>query len=65
MGLGCSEAFIMSRVTDETGYVQPPMPQMRELEGTNNVYHRTAMVTWRVHPWEDGKNGGFIENVQY
>ena len=60
-----SEAFLMSRVTDETGYVQPPMPQMRDLEGTNNVYHRTAMVTWRVHAWEDGKNGGLVENVQY
>jgi len=59
------EAFLMSRVTDETGYVQPPMPQMRKLEGTNNVYHRTAMVTWRVHDWDGGKNGGMIENVQY
>ena len=59
------EAFIMSRVTDETGYVQPPMPQMRNLEGTNNVYHRTAMVTWRIHDWNDGKNGGRIQNVQY
>jgi sulfane dehydrogenase subunit SoxC len=55
----------MSRVTDETGYVQPPMPQMRNLEGTNNVYHRTAMVTWRVHGWDEGKSGGMIENVQY
>ncbi|MDA3807605.1 MAG: sulfite dehydrogenase [Thiomicrorhabdus sp.] len=60
-----SEAFLMSRVTDETGYVQPPMPQMRNLEGTNNVYHRTAMVTWRVHGWDNGTNGGMIENVQY
>ena len=59
------EAFMMSRVTDETGYVQPPMPQMRALEGTNNVYHRTAMVTWRIHDWNDGKDGGRIQNVQY
>ncbi len=59
------EVFLMSRVTDETGYVQPPMPQMRAIEGTNNVYHRTAMVTWRVHAWEDGKHGGMIQNVQY
>lgn len=59
-----SEAFLMSRVTDETGYVQPPMPQMRAIEGTNNVYHRTAMVTWRVHAW-NSKNGGLVENVQY
>ena len=59
------ESFLMSRVTDETGYVQPPMPQMRNLEGTNNVYHRTAMVTWRIHDWDGGKNGGMIENVQY
>jgi len=59
------EAFLMSRVTDETGYVQPSMPQMRAIEGTNNVYHRTAMVTWRVHAWEDGKSGGMVQNVQY
>ncbi|MPQ96299.1 sulfite dehydrogenase, partial [Thioclava sp. JE_KL1] len=53
------------RTTDETGYVQPTMPQMRAIEGTNNVYHRTAMVTWRVHPWDNGANGGLIQNVQY
>ncbi len=59
------ETFLMSRATDETGYVQPPMPQMRALQGTNNVYHRTAMVTWRIHDWNDGKDGGRIQNVQY
>jgi sulfane dehydrogenase subunit SoxC len=59
-----SEIFLMSRATDETGYVQPPMVQMRNVVGTNNVYHRTAMVTWRVHAWNSNR-AGEIENVQY
>lgn len=59
-----SELLMMSRTTDETGYVQPGMPQMREIEGTNNVYHRTAMVTWKIHA-HNSPQGGMIENVQF
>ncbi|MDY0137528.1 MAG: sulfite dehydrogenase [Thiomicrospira sp.] len=59
-----SELLMMSRTTDETGYVQPGMPQMRDIEGTNNVYHRTAMVTWKVHA-HNSEFGGMIENVQF
>lgn len=59
-----SEMLMMSRTTDETGYVQPGMPQMREIEGSNNVYHRTAMVTWKIHA-NDSEFGGMIENVQF
>lgn len=59
-----SELLMMSRTTDETGYVQPGMPQMRDIEGSNNVYHRTAMVTWKVHA-HDSEFGGMIENVQF
>ena len=59
-----SELLMMSRATDETGYVQPGMPQMRAIEGSNNVYHRTAMVTWKIHA-HNSEFGGMIENVQY
>jgi sulfane dehydrogenase subunit SoxC len=59
-----SELLMMSRATDETGYVQPGMPQMRSIEGTNNVYHRTAMVTWKIHA-HNSEFGGMIENVQF
>lgn len=59
-----SELFLMSRTTDETGYVQPTMPAMRAVQGTNNVYHRTAMVTWHVHEWGSERQGE-IDNVQY
>ena len=59
-----SEMLLMSRTTDETGYVQPGMPQMRDIEGPNNVYHRTAMVTWKIHA-HNSEFGGMIENVQF
>ncbi len=59
-----TELFMMSRATDETGYTQPTMPQLRKIRGTNPVYHRNAMVTWHVLPW-GGKNQGEIHNVQY
>lgn len=59
-----SEMLLMSRATDETGYVQPPMTQLRNAVGTNGVYHRTAMVTWLIHDWK-GNRAGEIENVQF
>ena len=59
-----SEMLLMSRATDETGYVQPPMTQLRDAVGTNGVYHRTAMVTWLIHDWK-GNRAGEIENVQF
>lgn len=59
-----SELFLQSRATDETGYVQPQAPQLREKRGTNPVYHRNAMVTWRVHAWNSDR-AGVIDNVQF
>jgi sulfane dehydrogenase subunit SoxC len=52
-----SELFMMSRVTDETGYTQPTAPRLRAHRGTNAVYHRNAMVTWKVHAWNTDRAG--------
>src|SRR4029453_16591080 len=32
-------ALLQSRVIDETGYVQPPYRQLREVRGTRSIYH--------------------------
>lgn len=53
-----SEMFIMSRVMDETGYVQPTKDQLRAIRGTNNVYHNNAIQPWWVHA------NGEVENVE-
>jgi sulfane dehydrogenase subunit SoxC len=39
-----SEMLLMSRATDETGYVQPPMTQLRDAVGTNGVINVFAFV---------------------
>jgi sulfane dehydrogenase subunit SoxC len=50
--------LLQSRVTDETGYVQPKMRQLREVRGTRSTYHNNAIQTWRLDA--DGK----VHNVQ-
>jgi sulfane dehydrogenase subunit SoxC len=51
-------AMIQSRAVDETGYVQPTYGQLRDARGTNSIYHKNAIHTWKVAP--DGR----ISNVQ-
>ena len=58
------EIMLMSRATDETGQTQPTAPMTRKVRGTNNVYHRNAMVTWRVHAW-NSENKGLVQNIQF
>ncbi len=53
-----SEVTMMSRVTDETGYVQPTIRQLREERGFNNLYHKNAIKAWRVTAKGD------VQNVQ-
>ncbi len=43
-------ALVQSRVTDETGYVQPTMAQLRAVRGTNSIYHNNSIQTWQVKP---------------
>lgn len=54
-----NEAVIVSRATDETGYVQPTQQQLLDTEryGPQTVYHYNGQQPWRV--LEDGtvRNG--------
>jgi sulfane dehydrogenase subunit SoxC len=51
-------ALLQSRAIDETGYVQPTLPQLRAVRGVNSIYHKNSIHTWLVRP-----DGG-VENVQ-
>ncbi len=51
-------ALLQSRVTDDTGFVQPMMRQLREVRGTRSIYHNNAIQTWRVDAT------GEVSNVQ-
>lgn len=46
------ETVLMSRATDETGYVQPTKEQLVAVRGTQSVYHYNGIQPWRV-----GKDG--------
>lgn len=50
--------LLQSRAIDETGYVQPTLGQLRESRGTNSIYHKNSIHTWKV-----AANGG-VTNVQ-
>lgn len=51
-------AMIQSRAIDETGYVQPTYGQLRDARGTNSIYHKNAIHTWKVN------TDGSVANVQ-
>jgi sulfane dehydrogenase subunit SoxC len=51
-------AFLESRAIDETGYVQPTIAQLREVRGSNPVYHNNSIQTWQV------KQDGSVFDVQ-
>jgi sulfane dehydrogenase subunit SoxC len=51
-------ALLQSRVVDDTGFVQPTMPQLRAVRGTRSIYHNNAIQTWRVEA------SGKVSNVQ-
>ena len=53
-----SPAMIQSRAVDETGYVQPTYGQLRAARGTNSIYHKNAIHTWKLSP------SGAVSNVQ-
>lgn len=50
--------LLQSRAVDETGYVQPTLSQLREVRGTNSIYHKNSIHTWQV------LTGGAVNNVQ-
>ena len=51
-------AILQSRATDDTGYVQPQMRQLRAVRGTKSIYHNNAIQSWQVAA------GGEVGNVQ-
>jgi sulfane dehydrogenase subunit SoxC len=42
------EATIASRVTDDTGYVQPMRAELVEVRGVNSNYHNNMIQAWKV-----------------
>jgi sulfane dehydrogenase subunit SoxC len=42
------EAMIASRATDDTGYVQPTLPDLLKARGLNSGYHNNAIQPWKV-----------------
>ncbi|GJM00397.1 MAG: sulfite dehydrogenase [Methyloligella sp.] len=50
--------LLQSRAIDSTGYVQPTKDELREVRGTNSIYHNNGIQTWHVN----GK--GEAENVE-
>ncbi|MEY4481378.1 MAG: hypothetical protein RIQ84_540 [Pseudomonadota bacterium] len=53
-----SPAILMSRATDETGYVQPMVKQLREVRGTRSIYHNNSIQAWKLDA------NGELSNVQ-
>jgi sulfane dehydrogenase subunit SoxC len=52
------ELLLQSRAMDSTGYVQPTKAELREVRGTNSIYHNNGIQTWLVH------GNGEAENVE-
>jgi sulfane dehydrogenase subunit SoxC len=53
-----SPAILQSRATDDTGYVQPRISQLRAVRGTRSIYHNNAIQSWKV------ADSGEVSNVQ-
>jgi len=51
-------AILQSRATDDTGYVQPHMRQLRAVRGAKSIYHNNAIQSWQIAA------GGEVSNVQ-
>jgi len=47
------DAMLASRCTDDTGYTQPPLPDLIKVRGTNSQYHNNGIQVWKVA--SDGK----------
>ena len=52
------QVILQSRATDETGYVQPSISELRAVRGTRSIYHNNAIQSWLVD------QGGEVSNVQ-
>lgn len=47
---------ILSRATDETGYVQPTIAQLEAVRGKNSTYHNHAIQPWAITETGEIKN---------
>ncbi len=52
------ELMVQSRAMDDTGYVQPTKQELRQVRGTNSIYHNNGIQTWLV------RSNGETENVE-
>jgi sulfane dehydrogenase subunit SoxC len=43
------DAVLVSRCTDETGYVQPSRPELVAMRGSHSTYHCNATQGWKVN----------------
>ena len=43
-----AETVLMSRATDETGYMQPTLAELRKVRGLGTAYHFNNIRAWRV-----------------
>jgi sulfane dehydrogenase subunit SoxC len=43
-----NESLLMSRATDDQGYVQPTMTQLKAVRGAGTDYHFNSIRAWRV-----------------
>src|SRR5947209_15480312 len=43
-----AETLVMSRATDETGYAQPTLAELRQVRGRGTTYHFNNIRAWRV-----------------
>src|SRR5205814_1072149 len=43
-----NECLLMSRATDDQGYVQPTMTQLKAVRGPGTDYHFNPIRAWRV-----------------
>ncbi len=50
--------LLQSRAIDETGYVQPTLAQLRDSRGSNSIYHKNSIHTWKLD------KDGTVSNVQ-
>jgi sulfane dehydrogenase subunit SoxC len=48
---------ILSRATDETGYVQPYFADLTAIRGTKSFYHNNAVIPWRIAASGEVTNG--------
>lgn len=51
------DALIASRATDDTGYVQPSLPELVRARGLNTGYHNHAIQPWKVSATGAVSNG--------